>query len=296
MPASSLMPAARFIGRRSYLESLAFSDRDRRLNMRELFEEAAGQPPPDPRESARASARTSPRKRFYKEAGAGEAEGGFAITLDGKPIRTPTGRQVVIPSRDLADAVAAEWAAQGETIDPVTMPLTRIANSVVEGAIDRVDLVSDDLAKYFETDLLFYRAGHPEGLVAREAAHWDPVLFWAAESLGAHFILSEGIMHVKQPDEALKAARAALPRDAWSVAALHVVTTLTGSALLALALAHGVRDAGQVWAAAHVDEDWNIDQWGVDEEAAARRATRLRDFEAAVAVLAAVKPQAAEGP
>jgi len=296
MPASSLMPAARFIGRRSYLASLAFSDRDRRLNMRELFEEAAGQPPPDPRESARASARTSPRKRFYKEAGAGEAEGGFAITLDGKPIRTPTGRQVVIPSRDLADAVAAEWAAQGETIDPVTMPLTRIANSVVEGAIDRVDLVSDDLAKYFETDLLFYRAGHPEGLVAREAAHWDPVLFWAAESLGAHFILSEGIMHVKQPDEALKAARAALPRDAWSVAALHVVTTLTGSALLALALAHGVRDAGQVWAAAHVDEDWNIDQWGVDEEAAARRATRLRDFEAAVAVLAAVKPQAAEGP
>ncbi|RZM98052.1 ATPase [Bradyrhizobium genosp. SA-3] len=264
--------------------------------MRELFEEAAGQPPSDPRESARASTRTPPRKRFYKEAGAVEAEGDFAIALDGKLIRTPSGCQVVIPSRALADAVAAEWAAQGETIDPVTMPLTRIANSVVEGVVDRVELVSDDLAKYLETDLLFYRAGHPEGLVAREAAHWDPVLFWAAETLGAHFILSEGIVHVKQPDEAVRAARAALPRDAWSVAALHVVTTLTGSALLALALAHGVRDAGQVWAAAHVDEDWNIDQWGVDEEAASRRATRLRDFEAAVTVLAAVKPQAAKGP
>jgi chaperone required for assembly of F1-ATPase len=181
-------------------------------------------------------------------------------------------------------------------MDPVTMPLTRIANSVVEGVVDRVELVRDDLAKYFESDLLFYRAGHPEALVAREATHWDPVLFWAAETLGAHFILSEGVMHVKQPDEAIQAARAALPGDAWSVAALHVMTTLTGSALLALALAHGVREADQVWAAAHVDEDWNADQWGVDEEAAARRAARARDFNAAVAVLAAVKPSAAEGP
>lgn len=264
--------------------------------MRELFEEAAGQPPPDPRESARASARTPLRKRFYKEAGVADAEGGFAITLDGKPIRTPSGRQVVIPSRELADAVASEWVAQGEMIDPVTMPLTRIANSVVEGVIDRVELVSDDLAKYFETDLLFYRAGHPEELVAREAAHWDPVLFWAAQMLGAHFILSEGVMHVKQPDEAVRAARAALPGDAWSVAALHMVTTLTGSALLALALVQGARDADQVWAAAHVDEDWNIDQWGVDEEAAARRAKRQKDFQAAVTVLAAVKPPAVGGP
>lgn len=264
--------------------------------MREVFDEAAGQTPPDPQGAIRQAARAPQRKRFYKEAGVTDAEGGFAITLDGRPIRTPSGRQVVIPSRELADAVAAEWAAQGEAIDPVTMPLTRIANSVVEGVVDRVELVSDDLAKYFESDLLFYRAGHPEGLVAREAAHWDPVLFWAAEALGAHFILSEGIMHVKQPDEALQAARAALPGDAWSVAALHVVTTLTGSALLALALAHGARDAGQVWAAAHVDEDWNAEQWGVDEQAASRRATRLRDFEAAVAVLAAMKALAAEGP
>jgi chaperone required for assembly of F1-ATPase len=264
--------------------------------MRELFDEAAGRPPLDPQESVRQAARVPQRKRFYKDAGVAEAEGGFAITLDGKPIRTPSGRQVVIPSRALADAVAAEWAAQGETISPMTMPLTRIANSVVEGVVDRVDLVSDDLAKYLQTDLLFYRAGDPEGLVAREAAHWDPVLFWAAEALGAHFILSEGIMHVKQPDEAVQAARAALPRDAWSVAALHVVTTLTGSALLALALAHGVRDAGQVWAAAHVDEDWNAEKWGADEEAAGRRVARLRDFEAAVAVLTAVKPPTAEGP
>jgi chaperone required for assembly of F1-ATPase len=264
--------------------------------MRELFDEVAGQAPLDPQEAVRQAARAPLRKRFYKEVGVADAEGGFAITLDGKPIRTPSGRQVVIPARELAEAVAAEWAGQKEALDPMTMPLTRLANSVIEGVVDRVDLVADDLAKYFQSDLLLYRAGYPEALVAREAAHWDPPLFWAAETLGAHFILSEGIMHVKQPDEAVQAARAALPQNPWSVAALHVITTLTGSALLALALAHGVRDADQVWAAAHVDEDWNADQWGVDEEAAGRRAARLKDFRAAVAVLEAVNPRGPQGP
>lgn len=257
--------------------------------MRELFDEAAGQSPLDPQEAVRQATRTPQRKRFYKEAGVAEADGGFAVTLDGKAIRTPSARQVVIPVRELAEAVAAEWAAQKETIDPTTMPLTRLANSVIEGVVDRVELVTDDLAKYFRSDLLFYRAGHPEGLVAREAAHWDPVLFWAAETLGAHFILSEGIMHVTQPEQAIAAAREALPADAWSIAALHVITTLTGSALLALALAHGACDADQVWAAAYVDEDWNAEKWGVDEEAAARRAARQKDFDAAVRVLQAVK-------
>lgn len=257
--------------------------------MRELFDEVAGQSPLDPQEAARQASRPPLRKRFYGEVGVTEADGGFAITLDGKPIRTPSGRHVVIPSRALADAVAAEWSDQKEVLDPMSMPLTRLANSVVEGVVDRVADVSEDLAKYFQSDLLFYRAGHPEGLVAREAEHWDPVLFWAAETLGAHFILSEGIMHVGQPDAAIEAARAALPEDPWSVAALHVITTLTGSALLALALAHEVRDPDQVWAAAHVDEDWNAEQWGVDEEAAGRRAARLKDFTAAVAVLQAVK-------
>jgi len=261
--------------------------------MRELFDEVAGRSPLDPQEAVRQAARTPQRKRFYKEAGVAEAEGGFAITLDGRPIRTPSARQVVIPSRALADAVAAEWAAQGETINPVTMPLTRIANSVVEGVIDRVELVSADLAKYFETDLLFYRAGHPEGLVAREATHWDPVLFWAADTLGAHFILAEGIVHVRQPETAVAAARGALPGDPWSVAALHVVTTLTGSALLALAIFHDALDADQVWAAAHVDEDWNAEKWGHDEEVVSRRAARLVDFRAAAQVLKALQSQRA---
>jgi chaperone required for assembly of F1-ATPase len=253
--------------------------------MRELFEEVSGKSSLDPEEAVRRATRTPRRKRFYASAGAAETAGGFAITLDGKPIRTPSGRHVVVPNKEIADAIAAEWEAQREEINPLTMPMTRFANSVVEGVVDRVDAVTDDMAKYLQSDLLFYRAGHPEALVAREAALWDPLVFWAAQTLGAHFILAEGIVHVRQPDAAIAAVRAALPTDPWSVAALHVITTLTGSALLAVALKRGVVDQDQVWAAAHVDEDWNSEKWGVDEEVAARRAARLVDFRAAAALL-----------
>jgi chaperone required for assembly of F1-ATPase len=261
--------------------------------MRELFDEVAGKSPLDPEETVRRTTRGPRRKRFYTAAGVTEAADGFAITLDDRPVRTPSGRPLVAPTREIAEAMAAEWAAQNENIDPLTMPLTRFANSVVDAVADRVDAVADDIAKYLGTDLLFYRAGHPDALVAREAAHWDPVVFWAAEALGAHFILAEGIVHVRQPDAAIAAARAVFPDDPWSIAALHVVTTLTGSALLAIALLRGVLDQDQVWAAAHVDEDWNIEKWGVDEEVAARRAARLVDFRAAAGLLGALNPAVA---
>jgi chaperone required for assembly of F1-ATPase len=253
--------------------------------MRELFDEVAGQSPLDPQEAVRRGARTPRRKRFYAKADVIAADGGFAVTLDGKPIHTPSGRIITAPSREIAEAIAAEWDAQQEMIDPLTMPMTRFANSVVEAVVDRVGDVTADIAKYFSSDLLFYRAGHPEALVARESEHWDGVLFWAAETFGAHFILAQGIVYVSQPDSAIAAARAALPADPWVVAAMHVVTTMTGSALLALALLLGARDADQVWAAAHVEEDWNAEQWGVDEEAAARRAARLVDFQTATRIL-----------
>src|ERR1700730_12080992 len=186
--------------------------------MRELFDDIAGQSEANPMEAARRSARAVQRKRFYTSAGTGEADGGYTVTLDGKPIKTPSGRTVVGPSRSLAEMIAAEWNAQGEFIERLTMPLTRFANSVVQGVTDNVAAVSNDVAKYFAADLLLYRAGHPEGLVAREAEHWDPVLFWAAETLGAHFMLAEGIVHVRQPDQAVVAARAVLPDDPWSIA------------------------------------------------------------------------------
>jgi len=192
----------------------------------------------------------------------------------------------------MAEAIAAEWAAQKDIIDPMTMPLTRLANSVIDAVTDRTDAVADDVATYFETDLLFYRAGHPEALVEREARHWDPVLFWAAETLGAHFILAQGIVHVRQPEQAVAAARAALPSEPWSLAALHIVTTLTGSALLALAMMRGFLDEDRVWSAAYVDEDWNSEHWGIDGEVAARRAGRLIDFKAASWVLRTLTPAA----
>jgi chaperone required for assembly of F1-ATPase len=258
--------------------------------MRELFDEVSGKSPLDPEEAVRRTTRGPRRKRFYANAGVVESPGGFAITLDDKPVRTPSGRALVAPTREIADAIVAEWDAQKEIIDPLTMPMTRLANSVVDAVVDRVEAVTEDVAKYLGSDLLFYRAGHPEALVAREAALWDPVLFWAADALGAHFILAEGIVHVRQPDSAVAAARAALPADPWSIAALHVVTTLTGSALLALALLQDVLDSDQVWAAAHVDEDWNMEKWGVDAEVAARRAVRSVDFKAAASVLTALNP------
>ena len=257
--------------------------------MRELFDEVAGRSPLDPQEAVRRASRGSQRKRFYTSAGVVETPKGFAITLDGKPVRTPSRRRLAVPAREIADSIVAEWDAQKEVIDSTTMPVTRLANTVIDAVSDRVETVADDIAKYFHSDMLCYRAGHPEALVAREAELWDPVLFWAAEALGAHFILTEGIMHVRQPDQAVAAARAALPADPWSIAALHMVTTLTGSALLALALLRGALDEDQVWAAAHVDEDWNIEKWGVDEEVAARRLARYLDFRAAAGVLRAVQ-------
>jgi chaperone required for assembly of F1-ATPase len=204
--------------------------------MRELFDEVAGHSPLDPEEAVRRSTRGSRRKRFYAQAGVTETPKGFGIALDDKPARTPLRRLLTAPTREIAEALAAEWDAQKEFIDPMTMPATRLANSVIDAVAGRVDAVADDITKYFHSDMLFYRAGHPDALVALEAEHWDPVLFWAADTLGARFILAEGIVHVRQPDAAVAAARAALPADPWSIAALHVVTTLTGSALLALSM------------------------------------------------------------
>lgn len=256
--------------------------------MRELFDDE-GQSPLDPAEASRQSSRASLRNRFYEVAAVAPAADGFAVTLDGRVVHTPARRALVAPAAVIAEAIRAEWAAQTRVIDPLSMPLTRLANSIVDGVADRADDVAEDIVKYLGSDALFYRAEHPEVLMARQAERWDPVVFWAADQLGAHFILAEGIIHVRQPDQAIAAARAALPRDPWRLGALHAVTTLTGSALLALALLHGRLTADAVWTAAHVDEDWNGEQWGLDEEAALRRAGRRRDFDAAALVLAALQ-------
>jgi chaperone required for assembly of F1-ATPase len=257
--------------------------------MRELFDEVAGQSPLDPHEAVRQSTRTPQRERFYADVSVEKAAEGWRVLLDGKPVRTPSRKLLAAPEHEIATIIAAEWQAQVEVLDPMTMPMTRLANSIVQSVAGNEMAIADDIAKYFGTDLICYRAAHPSELIDREAAAWDGVLYWAAETFGARFVLAQGIVHAEQPSTALAAARAALPATPWPLAACHVVTTLTGSALLALALAHGARNADEVWAAAHVDEDWNIERWGVDEEVAARRAARRRDFDAAVAVIAAMR-------
>ena len=166
------------------------------------------------------------------------------------------------------------------------MPLTRIANSIIDGVAPTTAAVAEDLAKYLGSDLLCYRTDTPDGLVRWQTERWDPILDWARTTLGARFVLSAGIVFVTQPDSAITAARAAIPSDPWRLGAAHVVTTLTGSALIALALSAGRIDVDAAWAAANVDEDWNMYQWGRDEMALVARAARYADLQAAGIVLA----------
>jgi chaperone required for assembly of F1-ATPase len=236
--------------------------------------------------AARRAMRPALRRRFYDRAGtAAEAAAGHGVRLDGKPVRTPAGRILAAPSVALAQALAAEWDAQRELIDPARMPLTRLANSIIDGVSDRPGPVATEIEKYLGSDLVCYRAAAPLGLVERQARHWDPILAWARETLGAPLRAAAGVVHITQDEDALACARAAIPRDPWRLGALHAATTLTGSALIALALAQGRLSVEEAWEAAHVDEDWNTEQWGRDELALERRAFRFAEFEAAAKVM-----------
>jgi chaperone required for assembly of F1-ATPase len=250
--------------------------------MRDLFEAIK---PNDPMTAARRGARPALPRRFYEHARAATTADGITVCLDDKPIHTPARRLLAAPALELAEAIAAEWQAQRELIDPATMPLTRLANAIIDGVADAPGPVAADIEKYLGSDLLFYRADGPQQLRERQAQHWDPVLAWARDTLGAEFQLAEGVIHVTQPAAALKAAAAVIPADPWRLGAAHVVTTLAGSALIALALLRGMLSADAAWQAAHVDEDWNMEQWGRDEMALERRAFRLAEFKAAAMVL-----------
>ena len=222
-------------------------------------------------------------RRFYKHADVAEGENGrWNVVLDGRPARTPGKRSFSFPSRVVAAAIAEEWQAQGERIDPSSMPMTRLANSIIDGVVDRMPEVRAEIVKYAASDLVCYRAAHPEDLAQLQAQYWDPVLSWARQRMGARFQLAAGIMPVAQPAETLVALDSLIAEfDAWTLGALHVMTTLTGSALLALAHVDGVVDLDAVWAAAHVDEDYQISKWGEDAEAMEKRARRRLEMAAA---------------
>lgn len=256
--------------------------------MREIFEDLFGNEPLDPIEAARRNMRPNLRKRFYQAVTVGEAPP-HPILLDGRTVKTPAGDTLAAPARALAQAIGAEWEVQGERIDPATMPLTRLANTIIDGIASNPQPVAREIAKYAGSDLVCYRADSPEGLIAKQAQHWDPILAWARDEHGARFVLSEGVMFVDQPQSAVGAVCSAIPADPWRLGAVSLVTTLTGSALIALAVAAGALDVEQAWAAAHVDEDWNMDFWGRDELAMQRRAARFADMQAAGTVLALTK-------
>lgn len=245
---------------------------------------------PDPMRRAQNQMRQTLPRRFYKDAGVAETAEGFAVRLDGKPVRTPGKAPLVLPSERAAALVAAEFAAQGETIDPVSMPVLRLVNTAMDGVAADTQAVLEDVMRFSASDLLCYRAGEPEALTARQAQAWDPVLDWVRSALGARFFLAEGVIHVEQPRESVGAVGLWLRQreEPFRLAAIHVMTTLTGSALLALAVEAGAVSPDEAWAAAHVDEDWNIELWGEDAEAAARRQARRRDFDAAVALVRAL--------
>ena len=243
----------------------------------------------DPVREAQLGLRKRLPKRFYTETSVRPAAGGgFAVALDGKPVRTPSRQELAVPQEALAAAIAAEWEAQKEVIDPAVMPLTRMVNTALDGVSVAQEEVFEEILRYAGSDLICYRADAPEALVARESELWDPYLDWAS-NMGARLILSEGIVHVEQPPEAIRAIATLLRRYATplQLTALHTLTSLTGSLVLALALAEGQGDPAGVWDAAHVDEDFNIAQWGEDHEAAERRAKGRVDFDAACLILSA---------
>ena len=245
--------------------------------------------PIDPVAMARRDLRRSVPARFYKEAAVAPADGQFALVLDGKPAFTPARRRLAVPTMAAAEALAAEWNAQGERLEPAAMALTRLVNSTLDGVAVRMAETRAEILNYAGSDLVCYRAGEPEALVRAQAAAWDPVLAVAREKFGARFICAEGVIFAAQPEAACAAFAAGLDgmvgtgaSAPFRLASLGVVTTLTGSALIAAALAAGALTPDAAWAAAHVDEDYEMGVWGQDVEALARRAHRWDEMAAAV--------------
>jgi len=245
---------------------------------------------PDPVRRAQLQMKRPLPKRFYKDVAVVEESGNYGVSLDGKIVRTPAGAMLVLPAERAARLVAEEFAAQGETIDPMSMPVYRLVNTAIDGVAVDPQAVLEDILRFASSDLVCYRADSPQSLADREAEAWDPVIDWARSCLGARFLRAEGVMHVEQPRETIAAVGVHISQRAepLRLAALHVMTGLMGSALLALAVDFGELDAEAAWNAAHVDEDFQSDQWGLDAEAAARRAVRRRDMMAAATLLRAI--------
>lgn len=218
-------------------------------------------------------------KRFWKQAQAETCEGGFTVRLDGRPVRTPAKAALILPTQAMAGAIAQEWDAQETVVDPRTMPVTRGANAAIDKVrVQRAEVV-ELLAEYGDSDLLCYRAAGPDGLIQRQAAAWDPMLDWAAETMGARLFVGEGVMHVDQNPVALARLAAEVEAfDDFALAAVHDLISLSGSLVLALAVTRDAITVEDAWAASRIDEHWQIEQWGEDETATIAEKTKQTAF------------------
>lgn len=218
-------------------------------------------------------------KRFWKQALAVPAKGGFGVELDGRAVKTPAKRALILPSEALAQAIAAEWDAQEEAINPTLMPFTRTANAAIDKVSIQKGEVADMLAAYGDSDLLCYRADGPEALIARQSQYWDPVLDWAADTLGARLHPRTGIMHKPQDPEALsRLSERTHALSDFELAAFHDLVSLSGSLILGFAAAMQAWDIHELWDFSRLDEEWQAEQWGRDEEADALMETKKRAF------------------
>ena len=225
-------------------------------------------------------------RRFWLAASVTEQVGGWGISLDERPLKTPARAVLSIPNRVLAEAIAAEWNGAGETVDPRAMPLTGFANAAIDQVAPNRAAFGETLARYAEADLLCYRAESPAKLVARQAEHWDPLLAWARRRFDVDFVVTSGVIHVAQPSATIeRLGHAVHALDALRLAPLAPLVTIGGSLVTALALVEEAIDFDTAWNAVSLDEQWQIEQWGADDEAVASLAGRKREFAGAKAFL-----------
>jgi chaperone required for assembly of F1-ATPase len=225
-------------------------------------------------------------KRFYREVRVAGEGAGYGVLLDGRPVRTPDKRPLILSTRSLGEAVAAEWRRQSDTIVPTTMGLTRLANSALDRVSRHRDAVIDEIACFTATDLVCYRVSEPDALAARQCAAWQPLVEWAAATFDASLAVTDGLVPVTQSPQCLSALRDAVATfDDFPLAGLHEATAATGSVVIGLALGHGRIDGGTAWEISQIDESFQIERWGEDDDATRRRAALKRDIAVAAEFL-----------
>jgi len=229
-------------------------------------------------------------KRFWTDVGVVDAGGGWTVALDDRAIKTPAKKDFVAPTRALAEAVAEEWRAQDEVMNPKAMPQTRYVNSVLDGIAPQREAVIETVAAYGGSDLLCYRAEHPDTLIARQAAQWDPLLDWACTKFDVNLILASGIMPVSQPEQSLqRLSDAVAGHDNFVLAGLHDLVSISGSLVLGLAVSAGRLKPAEAFALSRLDDDWQIEQWGEDDEASKTAALKAQEFAEAARLITLAK-------